>query len=1149
MDKKINYSNEISGEFIDHQGERFYVIHNVDKLTPFFISVVSASDHWLFVSSNGGLTAGRVSPETALFPYVTVDKIHESSAHTGSKTLLRVYADGCEFEWEPFNMESDGRFHINRHLYKNQYGNKLCFEEVNHDLNLVFRYTWMTCDKYGFIRQCELQNQSDNAVKIEMIDGLQNILPAGTPRFIQTNSSNLIDAYKWSELDQDSGIAFFSLYSGITDRPEPCESLKANTVFCLGLKDHKTLISSQQLEDFRLGESVQQEENKRGIRGAYLIHENFEMAPLAQKKWQFVANVEQTQEQIVKLRQSLLQSDEVARDVALSIDKGSDTLARIIASADGFQTTAEENVSLHHYANVLFNTLRGGIFYDQYLVGTRDFSATLGHFNHAVFHRHQQMLSELPEQIAHEDLLSEIRKVNDVRLESLCYEYLPITFGRRHGDPSRPWNEFAIKLKDENGNPLLSYQGNWRDIFQNWEALVLSYPQFIENIIAKFVNASTIDGFNPYRVTKEGFDWEIEDPDDPWSYIGYWGDHQIIYLLKLLELSKKFHPDRLDELLHQSIFCYANVPYRIHSFELLLENPKNTVTYDTELADIIEKRVNDMGADGKLLLDDAGSVYQVNLLEKLLVPLLSKLSNLVIDGGIWLNTQRPEWNDANNALVGQGLSMVTLYYLRRYIQFLLDLLKIDSGSITLSREVVIWLEETSACLARARLLLNEQKLNGAQRYKVLLELGEAASRYRQTVYSQHSFKGSMPLKIDVIKKLLQDALLAVDHSIKNNQQDHGLYHAYNLLGLKQDEVKLSHLYPMLEGQVAVLSSGAIAPNQAISILEELYKSDLYRPDQHSFLLYPDRKQLGFLDKNCIPENQILLIPFLSQLLADHDKSILLQDVDGNYRFNAEIINRNELEVRLDKLKAIYSDDIDQSRLEIHALYEQVFNHKEFTGRSGGMFGFEGLGCIYWHMVSKLLLAVQENFFNALDQNAEEAICKRLGQFYYKVRKGIGFNKEPIEYGAFPTDPYSHTPKHAGARQPGMTGQVKEEILTRFGELGIRVNDGAVSFEPYLLRRREFIDHSQSFTYLDVFGKWQSLTLPISSLAFSWCQVPLVYQLKDGMESGLSITWEDGSQQNVDSLILPAEYSVELFKRSGQIRQLTLTLNNEVLFGD
>ncbi len=91
-----------------------------------------------------------------------------------------------------------------------------------------------------------------------------------------------------------------------------------------------------------------------------------------------------------------------------------------------------------------------------------------------------------------------------------------------------------------------------------------------------------------------------------------------------------------------------------------------------------------MGADGKLLLDADGQVYQVNLLEKLLVPLLAKLGNLVIDGGIWLNTQRPEWNDANNALVGQGLSMVTLYYMRRYVRFLQELLAAQPGAVDLS---------------------------------------------------------------------------------------------------------------------------------------------------------------------------------------------------------------------------------------------------------------------------------------------------------------------------------------------------------------------------------------------------------------------------------------------------------------------------------
>ncbi|MDX1572190.1 MAG: hypothetical protein R3200_17030, partial [Xanthomonadales bacterium] len=69
VDWPIGVPQTWSGEFVDLDGERFYAIRNVDRMKPFFISVISHDDHWLFVSSSGGLTAGRVSPDTALFPY------------------------------------------------------------------------------------------------------------------------------------------------------------------------------------------------------------------------------------------------------------------------------------------------------------------------------------------------------------------------------------------------------------------------------------------------------------------------------------------------------------------------------------------------------------------------------------------------------------------------------------------------------------------------------------------------------------------------------------------------------------------------------------------------------------------------------------------------------------------------------------------------------------------------------------------------------------------------------------------------------------------------------------------------------------------------------------------------------------------------
>ena len=147
------------------------------------------------------------------------------------------------------------------------------------------------------------------------------------------------------------------------------------------------------------------------------------------------------------------------------------------------------------------------------------------------------------------------------------------------------------------------------------------------------------------------------------------------------------------------------------------------------------------------------------------------------------------------------------------------------------------------------------------------------------------------------------------------------------------------------------------------------------------------------------------------------------------------------------------------------------------------------------------------------------------------------------------DPYSHTPKHAGAQQPGMTGQVKEEVLTRFGELGIRVCDGAVHFKPGLLRTIEFSTEPGSLRYLDVNGDWQELDLPAGALAFTWCQVPVVYRLEETGAPTLTLVFEYGRTKESRKLSLSDSMSAELFQRSGHIRQINVSLGLEHLLSD
>jgi hypothetical protein len=97
-------------------------IHNYDALEPFLMSIVSGSNHWLFISSSGGLTAGRVSAELALFPYYPVDRLTEDSETTGSKTILLVTSAQQTRLWEPFSERQRGVYTIERSIYKNNMG-------------------------------------------------------------------------------------------------------------------------------------------------------------------------------------------------------------------------------------------------------------------------------------------------------------------------------------------------------------------------------------------------------------------------------------------------------------------------------------------------------------------------------------------------------------------------------------------------------------------------------------------------------------------------------------------------------------------------------------------------------------------------------------------------------------------------------------------------------------------------------------------------------------------------------------------------------------------------------------------------------------------------------------------------------------------
>ncbi len=1108
----------VSGGLTLEDGVESYRIDGVEGMAPFLTTVVSDTDLWMFVSSTGALTAGRVDADHALLPYETDDRLHRAAGVSGPVTVIARTVDGERQLWRPFGREVTPG--CRRSIAKSVLGDRLVFEEHHQEWSVTFHATWAPSDLHGWVRTVRLADHGGPAADYDVVDGLLDVMPAGVDAHTEQTRSNLVDAYKRAETGPWGTLAVYSLETLITDRPEPAEALTATVVWSAGFAGAEVDLDGRAVLDMVAARPRAASTLLTGTESAYLLRGRVTVPTHGSVGWTIVADIGLDHAQADAAASAAAAPDAIDR-VEADVAHGSDRLRALLHGADAFQATADEVADAHHLSNVLFNSMRGGVFPYDHRVPVADFEDFVAVRDRAAHERRPDWFSGLGPWIDVADLRTAALEDGDPHLVRLVLEYLPLTFSRRHGDPSRPWNRFSINVRGPDGGRLLAYEGNWRDIFQNWEALLHSYPEYFANVVAKFVNASTVDGYNPYRISNAGVDWEIPDPDDPWSHIGYWGDHQIVYLLRLLEAWEQYQPDALLAWLERPVFVYADVPYAIADHDAIVRDPRDTITYDEARAADIAARERRVGTDGRLLVDAGGALVRVGLVEKLLVPMLAKLTNYVPGGGIWLNTQRPEWNDANNALAGPGLSMVTLCHLRRYVEFVDGLFE-RSGlrTASVSGSVAGWLAGVVAVFED----LPDGAIDDRRRRAVLDALGRCGAAHRERARSGHAFE-PVDVPVDDVRRLCRAAATHLDRELRSARRADGLYDSYNRVSFPTaDTARVDHLGQMLEGQVAALSSGTLDSQQALAVVEALYASEMYRPDQDSLLLYPPIERPPFLSRNTLPAEAARRVRAIASP-ADWQKAVFVEDAAGRLHFHPDIVNRAVLERRLTDAQLTAAD-----RATVRDVHELVFDHDSFTGRSGSMYAYEGIGSIYWHMVAKLLVAVQEAYWVAFDRGEDAATVARLAAAYRRVRAGLGFNKDPRSYGAFPTDCYSHTPAHAGAQQPGMTGQVKEEVLARFGELGFRVIRGQARLEPGLLAPGEVFPH-------DADGTLRSATFTVAG-------VPMT--LTAGAEDSVGVRRADLTTEHHGSLVMPAVATGELFARTGSIVGVDWTIGSSRL---
>ena len=490
--------------------------------------------------------------------------------------------------------------------------------------------------------------------------------------------------------------------------------------------------------------------------------------------------------------------------------------------------------------------------------------------------------------------------------------------------------------------------------------------------------------------------------------------------------------------------------------------------------------------------------------------------------------------------------MVTLAHLRRYLQLLDEITRDLPAAMPVSADVVTWIERVTAALESHDHLVDAPSIDDTDRARIVRELGLAFDDYRTTIYATGPATPT-PLDPETLRRLLRASIRHLDDSLRAAHRPDGLYDAYNLVAFSEGGARasVSRLPAMLEGQVAAISSGLLDVDQVVALLHTMYESDLYRDDVDSFVLYPARTRPPFLERNQVPSEAVESNGLLAALIAADNDVVITRDVDGSYHFNADFKNASDLSRTLASL----SDTAFEQLADAHGpavldLYEQVFDHHAFTGRSSTMFAYEGIGSVYWHMVAKLLVAVQESILGA-PAATDAASLGELVRLYDRVRNGLGFNRTAAQYGAFPTDPYSHTPAHAGAQQPGMTGQVKEELLTRWAELGLVIRRGSVQFTPTLIANREFRTAPGTLSYLDVAGRSRVVEVPSGSAAFTLCRVPVVVHAS-GDGSKIMVTYDDSGRREIEGPSLDPDASRQIFEHTGRVTRLDVHIPRQAI---
>lgn len=674
-----------------------FVIKNYNNTHPFSnflpgIAGVWGVPIWVFYVNRAQSIAGFgiSDKDHSIGEFFPANKAYSFVSYLGFRTFLKI---DKKVQYEPFSvlLQPDSKC---EHLMEIKSAS-LEIKEINQELGLIFSVKYFTLPNTavgGLVRELSIKNISKKEVNLELLDGLNRLIPFGSSDLFLKYLARTLEA--WMHSYKSNNFAIFRLIVSPQDVSQTRYIEGANfnyafyedrgrPVYPYIIVDPQTVFAHNTSYSYPCGFykdnfKVPLNQIDCGKTPCSFSHFNWCLSPDEEKSFYSIFGA--------SFKEELIKNFVTTVDVSFlkCKEKENEEIVEEIKN-NAMCVSASKEFDQYVKFSYLDNVLRGGYPYNFDGKG--------------------------------------IYTVGDKKLYKGYYIY-----SRKHGDLERDYNKFKL---------LPSYfsegESNYRDINQNRRMDLFFNPFIGAKNISYFMNFIKIDGYNPLVVKGEKLffhekdaqsilkEFEIKD-DKLFSLMvkgcylgeffklveeegvvlkdkaglskklaeiavreaaadfgeGYWIDHWR-YNLDLLENYLYFYPDKLKELFLYKDYMFWDDEYKVKDRRLryCLQGGKvyqwNSVGVDEKKKTIVDKR----RSHKNFLRTKNGRIYKTNLAVKLLSFILNKAATMDPHGiGIEMEADKPGWCDSLNGLPALfGSSLCETLELKRACLFFQDSIK------------------------------------------------------------------------------------------------------------------------------------------------------------------------------------------------------------------------------------------------------------------------------------------------------------------------------------------------------------------------------------------------------------------------------------------------------------------------------------------